>query len=61
MNKRIKFLQVYANLPLNLRQEIIVVLDDEPLSWQAAKIEVEQKTKKGEEILEKLTELGILK
>lgn len=56
-----KFLQIYANLPLNQRREIIVVVDDEPLTWNAAEIEIENNTQKGKEILEKLVELGILK
>ena len=56
-----KFLQVYANLPLNQRTEIIVVIDNEPLTWNAAKIEIENDTQKGKEILEKLVNLGILK
>lgn len=55
-----KFLQVYANLPLNQRNEIIVVIDHEPLTWNAARIEVENETEKGREILEKLIKLGIL-
>lgn len=60
MSLKTKFLQIYANLPLNLRREIIVVIDDEPLTWNAAKIEIENDTEKGEEILEKLVKLGIL-
>lgn len=60
MDKRINFLQVYANLPLNQRQEIVIVIDNEPLTWNAARIEVENKTEKGKEILEKLTKLGIM-
>ncbi len=61
MNEKEKFLQIYANLPLNSRSEIVVVVDDEPLTWNAAKLEIENDTKKGEEILEKLVMLGILK
>lgn len=61
MDKKARFLQIYANLPLNLRQEIIVVIDNEPLTWNAAKIEIENDTKKGKEILEKLVKLRILK
>ncbi|PJE69078.1 hypothetical protein COU96_01670 [Candidatus Shapirobacteria bacterium CG10_big_fil_rev_8_21_14_0_10_38_14] len=60
MDKKEKFLQIYANLPLAVRNEIIVVLGDEPLTWNAARIEVENETKKGEEILKKLVEMGIL-
>lgn len=61
MSMKTKFLQVYANLPLSQRSEIIVVLGDEPLTWNAARIEVENDTGKGKEILEKLVEMEILK
>lgn len=46
MDLRAKFLKVYANLPLGVREEIIIVIDGEPLSWKAAKLEVEQQTKR---------------
>lgn len=61
MNLQTKFLQIYANLPLNQRTEIVVVVDNEPLTWNATKIEVENNTEKGKEILEKLVTLGIIK
>lgn len=61
MNLKTKFLQGYANLPLAQRKEIIVVVDDEPLTWNSARIEIENDTQKGKEILEKLAQLGILK
>lgn len=61
MNRKVKFLQIYANLPLNQRNEIIVVVDNEPLTWNAAKIEIENDTPKGEEILEKLAKMEILR
>jgi len=59
-DKRIKFLKVYANLPKTAREEIVVVVDDEPYTWQSAKLEVEQKTLLGDKILEILTKLKIL-
>lgn len=46
MNLKTKFLQIYANLPLGQRNEIIVVIDDEPLTWNVARIEIENDTKK---------------
>lgn len=55
-----KFLKVYANLPLGVRDDIIVVVDNEPLTWKAAKLEVEQDTSKAEEILKTLISLKIL-
>lgn len=56
-----KFLQIYANLPLNQRNEIIIVIDDESLTWNVVKIEVENDTRMGKRILDKLTGLGIIK
>lgn len=58
--RREKFLKVYYNLPLKVREEPIYDLDGKPLSWNAAYIEVKDKTKIGEMILEKLTELKII-
>lgn len=60
MDNRAKFFEVYANIPLGVRNEIIVVVDGEPLSWKAAKLEVEQDTPKSKEILDILTKLKIL-
>ena len=61
MNFRAKFLRIYANLPLNQRNEIVVVIDDEPMTWNAARVEIENDTKKGKEILQKLIDLQIIK
>lgn len=61
MDLRAKFLKVYANLPLGVREEIIIVVDGEPLSWKAAKLEVEENTKKGQYILEQLSKLEIIR
>lgn len=55
------FLKTYSNIPLNLRTEIILVLDDKgPITWEVAYWEVENKTKLAEKILKKLTELKII-
>ncbi len=61
MDLKAKFLKVYANLPLGVREEVVIVIDGEPLSWKAAQLEIEQNTKKGQEILEQLNKLQILK
>lgn len=61
MDYREKFLRIYVNLPLGVRNtEIIVVIDDEPLTWSAARIEVENKTLKGDKILEELVKMEII-
>jgi len=60
MEARERFLNIYANLPLNLRNEIVLVLEGEPLTWNAAYIEVKNSTKKGAKILKKLDEMGFI-
>ncbi|MHA1372506.1 MAG: hypothetical protein ACTSRA_22635 [Promethearchaeota archaeon] len=60
MDKKQKFYKVYSNLPLNIREEIVVVYNDEPISWKVAKLYIDENTKSGEEILEKLSELNII-
>lgn len=56
-----KFLKVYANLPLGIRREIILVLDDNrPITWDVAYIEVEADTVLSKTILEKLENLKII-
>ncbi|NCN38884.1 MAG: hypothetical protein GW780_03130 [Candidatus Aenigmarchaeota archaeon] len=55
-----RFLKIYSNLPLGLREEIIIVLDKKPLTWNAAYIEVVNNTKISDEILKKLEKMGII-
>jgi len=60
MKNKDKFFKVYANLPLNLRREIILVIDDEPITWQIAYLEIKGETKLGKQILEKLEALKFI-
>ena len=56
-----RFFKVYANLPLNLRNEIILVLPERgPITWNVAYLEISNDTKVGEDILKRLIELAIL-
>jgi len=56
-----KFFRVYANLPIGLRDQVVLVLPDiGPLSWNAAYVEVSNGTKIGDTIVEKLIELKII-
>lgn len=57
---RERFLQAYANLPLNSRGEIIAVLEDGPVTWKATYFEVANDTERGREILSKIEKLNIL-
>ncbi|MBU1071173.1 hypothetical protein KKG65_02040 [Patescibacteria group bacterium] len=61
MDLKTIFLNSYANVPLGLRGEIIVVLDGQPMTWNVVKVEVDSNTQKAKEILQKLFELGIIK
>ena len=60
MDKRAQFFKIYANLPQTSRDEVVVVVRDEPYTWQSAKLEVEQDTEIGKEIIELLTRLKII-
>ena len=56
-----KFLKIYANLPLGVRQEIILVLEEKgPITWDVAFIEVDNDTELSKIILEKLEKLQII-
>ena len=57
---REKFLRAFANLPLNAREEIVVVLEDGPVTWKAAYFEVANNTPRGDEILKQIEKLKIL-
>ena len=60
-DNRTRFLEVYSNLPINLREEIILVLEKRgPISWNVAYLEIKNNTELGESILKKLEELGII-
>lgn len=60
MELRQKFLKTYANIPLNLRKETILVLENEPIAWNVAYVEVFNNTAKSRKILEKLEELKLI-
>lgn len=61
MEGKDRFFKVYANLPINLRGEIILVLLGRgPVTWNVAYLEVNNDTKLGQEILKKLIEFKII-
>ncbi|MBU4223091.1 MAG: hypothetical protein KKA10_15985 [Euryarchaeota archaeon] len=55
-----RFIKVYSNLPINLRNEIILVVDNQPLTWNVAYMELKNNTTLGKTILQKLLELEII-
>ncbi|PIU37191.1 hypothetical protein COS77_01510 [Candidatus Roizmanbacteria bacterium CG06_land_8_20_14_3_00_34_14] len=61
MANKERFLKIYANLPVNLRNEIIAVLPDVgPITWNVAYLEISNDTKLGKKILEKLSNFKII-
>jgi hypothetical protein len=60
MDLKEKFYFTYNNLPLPLRDEVILVLNEEPITWKLARLEIEQDTALSKEILKKLNELSII-
>jgi hypothetical protein len=56
-----KFFRVYANLPVGVRDQVVIVMPEVgPMSWNAAYVEVSNSTKLGDSIVEKLIELKII-
>ena len=56
-----KFLKTYSNIPLSLRDDIVLVLKDERrITWDVAFFEIKNNGKLSYEILEGLNELGLI-
>ena len=59
-DKRANFLGIYANVPEDLRNDIVVVIEKKPYTWTTAYLEVKEDTPLGEKILKALKDIGIL-
>lgn len=57
---RSKFLKVYANVPLGIRNDIISVIDGEPMTWRVCYLEIHAETKWGDKILAYLDEMRFI-
>ena len=55
-----KFLKTFSRVPIELRNEIVAILDNETITWSVANIEVKGKSKKGYIILELMDNLGLI-
>jgi hypothetical protein len=61
MGLKERFLNVYANIPLGARKEIILTIENEaPITWDVAFIEVKNDTEFSKVILDKLELLGLI-
>jgi hypothetical protein len=59
-NLRENFLKVYANIPLNLRDDIILVFDQKPITWNVAYFEIKTNSENSVKILTELKELKLI-
>ncbi len=55
------FFRFYANLPINVRKEVVLKMPEAgPITWEVAYREISAGTPLGDEILEKISKLGFL-
>ena len=54
------FFRVYAGLPIEERNNVVAVLDNEPISWNLAFKEIKNNTSNGGKILKILKTLEII-
>lgn len=59
-DKRATFLMIFANVPEDLRKDIIAVIDGKPYTWNTAFIEIKDNTELGAKILKALEITGTL-
>lgn len=55
-----KFLKVYANLPLNAREQVILKYNDEPITWRTAYFEISSDSENAASILAELEKLEFI-
>jgi len=60
MKEKDRFLRVFSNLPIDMRKEIILVIDEQPITWNVAFQEIGNETALGKRIIEKLLELELI-
>ena len=59
--EKIKFIKIYSKLPDKIRNEdIIVIIDEKPYTWNVAYFEIKNNSSIGRKILKKLKELDII-
>lgn len=57
---REKFLKIYEKLPPDEKRQIIIILKNQPYSWNVVYVEVFNKTKMSEVMLKKLHDMEII-
>ncbi len=60
-DKKARFIRIFANIPEKIRgEDIIVVVDDKPFTWNAAMIEIKNDSETGGKIIKMLGKMGII-
>ncbi len=60
MENKDRFLKVFSNLSIDLRREIILVVDNQPITWNVVYEEMMNETELGKKILNRLIELELI-
>ena len=60
MEKAEDFFKVHAGVPLEERDNVIVVIDKKPINWNLAYQEIKNNTENGKKILKILKEIEII-
>lgn len=55
-----RFLKIYANLPVKLREGIIAVIDEKPYTWNSSYLEIVANTELGKKIYQQLVDMRII-
>ena len=54
------FFRVYDNIPINTRKELVVIIEDKPITWDIAYKEIKNETHLGNKIFNKLVKLKFI-
>ena len=54
------FFRIYANLPIDVRKEIILIVENRPITWNVAYDEISNSTVIGKKILDKIIAWGFI-
>ena len=60
MKEKEDFFKIYSNIPIEERKNVVVVIDEQPISWSLAYQEIKNETELGEKIFKILKELDII-
>jgi len=54
------FFKVYSGVPIDERKMVVVVINDEPISWNLAYQEIKNNTERGKKIIAVLKKLEVI-